>query len=1120
MMIVFNHWFTDIQCHHHLHPDLENCIDPILCLLLSIWKAALSPDADTDSRETVAAREAMPLSADEREEVDYAVVRQGRRYSTVDIVGLVQQQFHSIPNFHENYESLQAALGDCLDDIVKGFRDARLQRIRSLDSRLNDLLSHSDVAPIMKAVVQPHSHGFGYSMRIDKSSPSDHICPKIISFLQFIVVGPSASASSFDPTQPESMPAFVETVFHPHTLEKRQSVYQSGRYTCDVCSSSGVGWVFHCQQCGWDAHPSCVAPHFSDVAQPRSATEVETENASVLNLLKSCRAKFFDPKCAWLTCACDELTFAFSQSTSLAEKLKTFLCQVMNIVSGDGNSARYQILHSLACATVKSQSRNVIWGLSGVLLHEISKDDVRTCFMHLDECRSTDDGMSINFAAKLASSFSLLLIHITASLLEYATMFDITLTLKLPTSSFLADPEPMGSTATKRLAFVNIGLYLVWCIQVIFELGVQGEILPIDSMCRCFIIPGRYLAINRHVNDKAISLTDALIIISEFSSKLIAAHGDSAPFDDSHFAMPVASFGSALGCISAASATIRARTDPSDFSEWAVLKAVEYVIRLLSTKDLVFMKQACYNLESSQENNAPFLRQFFQNNSVSSQQSIVAYCEFLLTACLREMTRVISTLDIITLANDFIVCGLVEALSLLLSDKSASQMPYLPLANRRRIFYKIMCETQKTAADPSSAFLRFIDLLKSALEDQDTQRTPTSNTFSTPALRVVLHDLSARCEPLSPQDQHTLHGCECVFSKNDTQFLPKLLDALNFNDKRLLPRASSFGYLPFGADRREQGFTQTLSFQDAQDWIPLQQGAAAPARMWLCRLKCPPFNIEGRRMFVKAKGVIGCGHNGCGDEKKFDYSMCQACSTSYKLQSPDFSTALELFSTSLLSDVIVMLPHQTPTSSEAIVNRAGAAVKPGNLMVIYCGRKLGKDQIPGSNGVCGPSSGPQCADCAYSFPIDPKMSAYFSEGSQSHHPFGSVPFSRNPWIPSHAPRFPGQQLVSAAFGAAHAQLSPSELLLLLQQDHQNLMPQSSVFGVVAPGLHMDPQSLAQPATAEPTLAPDLAVVSQLVEQMGFNRNAATRAAVAGIPMICDFVLIVLFLPKSQHMLNI
>ena len=30
---------------------------------------------------------------------------------------------------------------------------------------------------------------------------------------------------------------------------------------------------------------------------------------------------------------------------------------------------------------------------------------------------------------------------------------------------------------------------------------------------------------------------------------------------------------------------------------------------------------------------------------------------------------------------------------------------------------------------------------------------------------------------------------------------------------------------------------------------------------------------------------------------------------------------------------------------------------------LYCGRRLGREAIPGSDGQCGPNNGPQCADC-------------------------------------------------------------------------------------------------------------------------------------------------------------
>jgi hypothetical protein len=51
-------------------------------------------------------------------------------------------------------------------------------------------------------------------------------------------------------------------------------------------------------------------------------------------------------------------------------------------------------------------------------------------------------------------------------------------------------------------------------------------------------------------------------------------------------------------------------------------------------------------------------------------------------------------------------------------------------------------------------------------------------------------------------------------------------------------------------------------------------------------------------------------------------------------------------------------------------NAAGAPMQLGDERgqaasgnVFYCGRRLGRREIPGSDGTCGPSYGPQCADC-------------------------------------------------------------------------------------------------------------------------------------------------------------
>jgi hypothetical protein len=55
----------------------------------------------------------------------------------------------------------------------------------------------------------------------------------------------------------------------------------------------------------------------------------------------------------------------------------------------------------------------------------------------------------------------------------------------------------------------------------------------------------------------------------------------------------------------------------------------------------------------------------------------------------------------------------------------------------------------------------------------------------------------------------------------------------------------------------------------------------------------------------------------------------------------------------------------TPTDGLSL-NRAGAAVATRHgfsSRSVYCCRHLGKDAIPGSDGTCGPTDGPQCSDC-------------------------------------------------------------------------------------------------------------------------------------------------------------
>ena len=84
------------------------------------------------------------------------------------------------------------------------------------------------------------------------------------------------------------------------------------------------------------------------------------------------------------------------------------------------------------------------------------------------------------------------------------------------------------------------------------------------------------------------------------------------------------------------------------------------------------------------------------------------------------------------------------------------------------------------------------------------------------------------------------------------------------------------------------------------------------------------------------------------------------------------------------------------------LNDAGVPMELGNSgdypgydgsRTFYCGRKLGSSVIPGSDGQCGPSAGPQCLDCkraqqrmAASIPDVPPFRVYVP-------PISALPFS-------------------------------------------------------------------------------------------------------------------------------
>jgi hypothetical protein len=53
-------------------------------------------------------------------------------------------------------------------------------------------------------------------------------------------------------------------------------------------------------------------------------------------------------------------------------------------------------------------------------------------------------------------------------------------------------------------------------------------------------------------------------------------------------------------------------------------------------------------------------------------------------------------------------------------------------------------------------------------------------------------------------------------------------------------------------------------------------------------------------------------------------------------------------------------------AKKTFYNKAGIEMKPGKgscAVKLYCGRYLGCDIIPHSDGGCGPTNGPQCPDC-------------------------------------------------------------------------------------------------------------------------------------------------------------
>ena len=68
------------------------------------------------------------------------------------------------------------------------------------------------------------------------------------------------SAQNNNTANQDTIKFAVEEILHDshmHPLRKAADPYVHG-YICDICDEGGCGWVYHCVECGYDAHPWCV----------------------------------------------------------------------------------------------------------------------------------------------------------------------------------------------------------------------------------------------------------------------------------------------------------------------------------------------------------------------------------------------------------------------------------------------------------------------------------------------------------------------------------------------------------------------------------------------------------------------------------------------------------------------------------------------------------------------------------------------------------------------------------------------------------------------------------------------------------------------------------------------
>ncbi len=74
----------------------------------------------------------------------------------------------------------------------------------------------------------------------------------------------------------ESLPEEVTVEEHEHPLKKLPSVYNGG-YSCDICNITGYHIVYHCEECGYDVHPSCVVSNFLELITAHDAPPANEE---------------------------------------------------------------------------------------------------------------------------------------------------------------------------------------------------------------------------------------------------------------------------------------------------------------------------------------------------------------------------------------------------------------------------------------------------------------------------------------------------------------------------------------------------------------------------------------------------------------------------------------------------------------------------------------------------------------------------------------------------------------------------------------------------------------------------------------------------------------------------